>query len=115
MIEVKVTDDDKDILLVTRQGMCIMFKETDVRPTGRTSMGVRGMNLSFDDEVIGMQLNTQGRGTSSCLQNSAWEKRTSIEEFGIQHRGGKGVKCYKITEKNRKCSREQRRYMKIRK
>lgn len=98
LIEVKVTDDDKDILLVTRQGMCIMFKETDVRPTGRTSMGVRGMNLSFDDEVIGMQLNTQGEELL-LVSEFGMGKRTSIEEFGIQHRGGKGVKCYKITEK----------------
>lgn len=98
LIEVKVTDDEKDILLVTRQGMCIMFKETDVRPTGRTSMGVRGMNLSFDDEVIGMQLNTQGEELL-LVSEFGMGKRTSIEEFGIQHRGGKGVKCYKITEK----------------
>lgn len=98
LIEVKVTDDEKNILLVTRQGMCIMFKETDVRPTGRTSMGVRGMNLSFDDEVIGMQLNTQGEELL-LVSEFGMGKRTSIEEFGIQHRGGKGVKCYKITEK----------------
>ncbi len=98
LIEVKVTDDEKDILLVTRQGMCIMFKETDVRPTRRTSMGVRGMNLSFDDEVIGMQLNTQGEELL-LVSEFGMGKRTSIEEFGIQHRGGKGVKCYKITEK----------------
>ncbi|MCI8508150.1 MAG: DNA gyrase subunit A [Lachnospiraceae bacterium] len=98
LIEVKVTDDEKNIILVTRQGMCIMFKETDVRPTGRTSMGVRGMNLSFDDEVIGMQLNTQGEELL-LVSEFGMGKRTSIEEFGIQHRGGKGVKCYKITEK----------------
>lgn len=98
LIEVKVTDDEKNILLVTRQGMCIMFNETDVRPTGRTSMGVRGMNLSFDDEVIGMQLNTQGEELL-LVSEFGMGKRTSIEEFGIQHRGGKGVKCYKITEK----------------
>ena len=98
LIEVKVTDDEKNILLVTRQGMCIMFKETDVRPTGRTSMGDRGMNLSFDDEVIGMQLNTQGEELL-LVSEFGMGKRTSIEEFGIQHRGGKGVKCYKITEK----------------
>lgn len=98
LIEVKVTDDEKNILLVTRQGMCIMFKETDVRPTGRTSMGVWGMNLSFDDEVIGMQLNTQGEELL-LVSEFGMGKRTSIEEFGIQHRGGKGVKCYKITEK----------------
>lgn len=98
LIEVKVTDNEKDILLVTKQGQCIMFKETDVRPTGRTSMGVRGMNLSFDDEVIGMQLNTQGEELL-LVSEYGMGKRTSISEFGIQHRGGKGVKCYKITEK----------------
>lgn len=98
LIEVKVTDNEKSILLVTKHGQCIMFKETDVRPTGRTSMGVRGMNLSFDDEIIGMQLNTQGEELL-LVSEYGMGKRTSINEFGIQHRGGKGVKCYKITEK----------------
>ncbi len=98
LIEVKVTDNEKNIFLVTKHGQCITFKETDVRPTGRTSMGVRGMNLSFDDEVVGMQLNTQGEELL-LVSEFGMGKRTSIEEFGVQHRGGKGVKCYKITEK----------------
>lgn len=98
LIEVKVTDNEKDIFLVTRHGQCIRFKETDVRPTGRTSMGVRGMNLSFDDEIIGMQLNTQGEELL-LVSEYGMGKRTSIDEFSTQNRGGKGVKCYKITEK----------------
>lgn len=98
LIEVKVTDREKDILLVTKNGLCIRFNENDVRSTGRTSMGVIGMNLSYDDEVIGMQLNTQGNYLLLVSENGLG-KRTSIEEFSVQRRGGKGVKCYKITEK----------------
>lgn len=98
LIEVKVTDGKKDIILVTRQGQCIRFEEKDVRPTGRTSMGVIGMNLSFEDEIIGMQLNTQG-DTLLLVSEFGMGKRTDISEFTAQHRGGKGVRCYKITEK----------------
>ena len=98
LIEVKSTDNRKHIILVTKEGMCIRFKETDVRSTGRVSMGVRGMNLSDTDEVVGMQLDTQG----DCLlfvSEKGMGKRTSVSEFTCQNRGGKGVKCYKITEK----------------
>ena len=98
LIEVKSTDNRKHIILVTKEGMCIRFKETDVRSTGRVSMGVRGMNLSDTDEVVGMQLDTQG----DCLlfvAEKGMGKRTSVSEFTCQNRGGKGVKCYKITEK----------------
>ena len=98
LIEVKVTNADSEIFLVTKQGMCIKFKETDVRKTGRTSMGVIGMSLAPDDEIIGMQLNTQG-STFLFVSENGMGKRTDIEEFNIQYRGGKGVKCYKITEK----------------
>ncbi len=98
LIEVKVTDNEKDILLVTRHGQCIRFKETDVRPTGRTSIGVRGMNLGYDDEVVAMQMNTQGQNLL-LVSEFGMGKRTDIDEFAVQHRGGKGVKCYKITEK----------------
>ena len=98
LIEVKVTDKDKDIFLVTKLGMCIRFKETDVRPTGRATMGVIGMNLDDGDEIIGMQLNTQGDSLLIVSENGMG-KRTYLEEFTVQKRGGKGVKCYKITEK----------------
>lgn len=98
LIEVKVTDKEKDIFLVTKLGQCIRFDENDVRPTGRTSMGVIGMNLSYGDEVIGMQLNTQGEYLL-LVSEYGLGKRTKIEEFSVQRRGGKGVKCYKITEK----------------
>ena len=98
LIEVKNTSRDTEILLVTKQGMCIRFKETDVRPTGRASMGVIGMNLSDDDEIVGMQLDHHGDSLLIVSENGMG-KRTYLEEFTIQKRGGKGLKCYKITEK----------------
>ena len=98
LIEVKTTNKDTDILLVTKFGMCIRFKETDVRGTGRSSMGVIGMNLADRDEVIGMQLNTQGDELLIVSENGMG-KRTNINEFTVQRRGGKGIKCYKIVEK----------------
>lgn len=98
LIEVKVTDNEKDIILVTKYGQCIRFHETDVRKTGRTSMGVIGMNLTDDDEVIGMQLHTQG-DSLMIVSEKGLGKCTMMSEFSPQNRGGKGVKCYKITEK----------------
>ena len=98
LIEVKFTNNKKDIILVTKDGQCIRFKETDVRSTGRVSMGVRGINLMDGDEVVAMQLNSQGHYLLIVSENGMG-KRTSIGEFTCQNRGGKGVKCYKITEK----------------
>ena len=98
LIEVKVTDNAQDILLVTKYGQCIRFNEKDVRSTGRVSMGVRGMNLSDNDEIIGMQMSSQGKDML-IVSEKGMGKRTSMEEFTKQNRGGKGVKCYKITEK----------------
>ena len=98
LIEVKVTDNDQDILLVTKYGQCIRFSEKDVRSTGRVSMGVRGMNLGDGDVVIGMQISSQGKDML-IVSEKGMGKRTSMEEFTRQNRGGKGVKCYKITEK----------------
>ena len=98
LIEVKATDDKKDVILVTKYGQCIRFKENDVRSTGRVSMGVRGINLLDGDEVVAMQLNTQGYYLLVVSENGMG-KRTSISEFTCQNRGGKGVKCSKITEK----------------
>ena len=98
LIEVKFTDDSQDIFLVTKYGQCIRFKETDVRSTGRTSMGVRGMNLSDRDEVIGMQMASQGECLLEVSENG-YGKRTPIDEFTAQNRGGKGVRCYKIIDK----------------
>ena len=98
LIEVKVTDNNRDVFLVTKHGQCIRFSEKDVRKTGRVSMGVIGMNLSYDDEVVAMQLDTQG-DYILMVSEYGMGKRTALEEFTVQHRGGKGVKCYKITEK----------------
>jgi DNA gyrase subunit A len=98
LIEVKTTDQDDEIFLVTKQGMCIRFKETDVRATGRASMGVIGMNLNDLDEIVGMQMQRHGDSLLFVSENGLG-KRTYLDEFALQKRGGKGVKCYKITEK----------------
>ena len=98
LIEVKLTDNDKDIFLVTKYGQCIRFHETDVRKTGRVSMGVIGINLSDGDEVVAMQMNTQGEYLLVASEKGMG-KMTPISEFTAQNRGGKGVKCYKIMEK----------------
>ena len=98
LIEVKFTDGNQEIILATKFGQCIRFAETDVRTTGRTSMGVRGINLDDTDEVIGMQLATQGNELL-IVSEKGMGKRTLISDFSVQNRGGKGVKCYKITEK----------------
>ena len=98
LIEVKRTNNKKDIILVTKYGQCIRFHETDVRSTGRVSMGVIGMNLTDEDEVVGMQLNTQGDALM-IVSEKGLGKCTLMSEFSPQNRGGKGVKCYKITDK----------------
>lgn len=98
LIEVKSTNNEKDIILITKFGQCIRFHETDVRSTGRVSMGVIGMNLADQDEIIGMQLNTQGEYLL-IVSEKGMGKLTNMDEFTAQNRGGKGVKCYKIMEK----------------
>ena len=98
LIEVKLTDNSEDIILITKFGQCIRFHETDVRNTGRTSMGVIGMSLTDQDEVIAMQLASQG-DSLMIVSAKGLGKCTLVEEFTPQNRGGKGVKCYKITEK----------------
>ncbi len=98
LIEVKVTNDTQDIIMVTRHGHCIKFNERDVRATGRASMGVIGMNLSYDDEIVAMQLSSQGEYLL-FVSEFGMGKRTETSEFPVQRRGGKGIKCYKITGK----------------
>ena len=98
LIEVKATDNTEDIILATKKGMCIRFKETDVRVTGRVSIGVIGMKFDEDDEVIGMQMVSQGECLLVVSENGMG-KRTYVSEFTAQNRGGKGIRCYKITEK----------------
>ena len=98
LIEVKYTDGDQDVFLVTKYGQCIRFRESDVRATGRASMGVIGINLLDTDEVVGMQLSSQGEYMLTVSENGMG-KLTDINEFTVQNRGGKGVKCYKIIEK----------------
>ncbi len=98
LIEVKCTNKDDKVFIVTKKGMCIEFDESEVRPLSRAATGVKGIELDSDDEVIGMQLSHQG---DSLLFVSEYGigKRTNLSDFKIQHRGGKGLKCYRITEK----------------
>ncbi len=98
LIEVKRTSGDNDIMLITEYGQCIRFNEKDVRPTGRASMGVIGMSLDDQDKIVAMQLDTMGESILIASEKGLG-KCTLISEFSPQHRGGKGVKCYKITEK----------------
>ena len=98
LIEVKTVSKNAEVFLVTKNGMCIHFDEEDVRSTGRSSIGVRGMMLDDTDEIVGMQLNTQG-DSLLIVSEKGYGKRTTLDEFHSQFRGGKGVKCYKITEK----------------
>lgn len=99
LIEVKAVENDKEVFLVTKYGQCIRFKTTDVRPTGRSAMGVIGMNLTDGDEVVGMQLDSQGDALL-IVSEYGLGKRTPTSEFTVQHRGGKGIKCYRINEKS---------------
>ena len=98
LIEVKYTNNEQDVFLITKYGMCIRFRETDVRATGRASMGVIGMNLTDQDEIVAMQVRSQGEYLLVVSENGLG-KRTGMDEFTVQNRGGKGVKCYKITDK----------------
>jgi len=98
LVEVKTSDDTRDIFLVTKKGMSIRFNEKDVRKTGRSSMGVMGIDMDDDDEVVGMQMNTQGDALLIVTENGMG-KRTDIASFNLQKRRGKGLKCYRITEK----------------
>ena len=98
LIEAKTAYENDNIMFVTKYGQCIKFSVKDVRETGRSSIGVRGMNLSVGDEIVGMQLETQG-DSLLVVSEKGMGKRTSTDEFVLQRRGGKGVKCYKINEK----------------
>src|SRR5574344_2173105 len=98
LIEVKTTDSSSEIFLVTKYGMCIRFKETNVRETGRSSMGVIGITLDDGDEVVGMQLDSQG-DSLLIVSEKGYGKRSTLDQFRLQHRGGKGLRCYKIMEK----------------
>ena len=98
LIEVKYTNGEQDVFLATKKGMSIRFNESDVRATGRGSMGVWGIRLGKDDEVIGMQLRSQGEFLLFASEKGMG-KRTPADAFKVQHRGGRGVICYKLTEK----------------
>ncbi len=98
LIEAKLIDAGEDIMIGTRNGMAIRFNETDVRVTGRSSMGVRGISLDADDEVIGMQKLSQGDYVL-VVSEKGMGKLTHVDEFRAQKRGGKGLHCYRITEK----------------
>ena len=106
LIGVRVTDGTKKIILVTKLGQCILFDENDVRSMGRTARGVKGINLAANDHVIGMQItpNVASDGNEEdyllLVSENGFGKRTQINEFTPQRRGGKGIKCYKIVEKS---------------
>ena len=98
LIDVTISDNNDNIMLITKKGQGIKFRETDVRETGRSAMGVRGIELNQDDEVISMQLESQGECVLIVSANGMG-KRTPFTDFKLQNRGGKGVKCYKISDK----------------
>lgn len=101
LIEAKLIDAGEDVMIGTRNGMAIRFNESDVRVTGRSSMGVRGISLDADDEVIGMQKLSQGDYVL-VVSEKGMGKLTHVDEFKAQKRGGKGLHCYRITEKTGK-------------
>ncbi|MEG0181662.1 MAG: DNA gyrase subunit A, partial [Peptostreptococcaceae bacterium] len=98
LIDVKITNGQKDIVLVTENGMSIRFHETDIRPMGRTAMGVKGITLSGDDRVVSTNLSDEGQHLLVVSENG-FGKRTDIEEYRVQSRAGKGIKTYNIFEK----------------
>jgi len=98
LIDVTISDNNDNIMIITKKGQGIKFRETDVRETGRSAMGVRGIELNQDDEVISMQLESQGECVLIVSANGMG-KRTPFTDFKLQNRGGKGVKCYKISDK----------------
>ncbi|MCF0143038.1 MAG: DNA gyrase subunit A [Parasporobacterium sp.] len=98
LIEVKITDGSNDIFMISRGGQGIRFKESELRASGRASMGVIGMRFAEDDELISMQIREDGETILFATENGMG-KRTYIDEFDNHHRGGKGIICYKVTEK----------------
>ena len=98
LIEVKVAENSNEAFIITKYGQCIRFSIKDVRKTSRNSIGVRGINLAPRDEVVALQLDTQGNDLL-IVSEKGLGKRTDTNEFTVQHRGGKGIKCYKINEK----------------
>ena len=101
LIDVKITNGEKDVLLVTENGMSIRFNETDIRPMGRTAMGVKGITLSGDDRVVSMNLTDEGHELL-VVSEKGFGKRTDINEYRVQSRAGKGIKTYNIFEKTGK-------------
>ena len=101
LIDVKITNGEKDVILVTENGMSIRFNETDIRPMGRTAMGVKGITLSEEDKVVSMSLTDEGHELLVVSENG-FGKRTDIEEYRLQSRAGKGIKTYNIFEKTGK-------------
>ena len=99
-MDVRVTDGKSDIILVTKTGLSIRFKEDDVRAVGRTSMGVKGITLTGDDYVVGMEpITTEKDNYILAITENGFGKRTEVEEYRAQSRAGKGILTYKTTEK----------------
>lgn len=103
LIAVRLTDGQDNVVLVTEEGMSITFSEQDVRPMGRTAQGVIGIKLAEDDKVIGMESIISGaNATLLAITENGFGKRTDLEEYRIQNRGGRGVITYKVTQKTGK-------------
>ena len=104
LIDVRLTDGEDNVVLVTREGACITFGEKDVRPMGRTAQGVIGIRLNEEDSVIGMESIIEGNKNATLLAitENGFGKRTELDEYRVQTRGGKGVTTYKITPKTGK-------------
>ena len=100
LIDVRLTDGEDNVVLVTKKGMSITFDEKDVRPVGRVTQGVIGMRIDDDDSVIGMEPIIQGgKATLLAITENGFGKRTELDEYRVQNRGGRGVITYKITPK----------------
>ena len=100
LIDVRLTDGEDNVVLVTKKGQCITFDEKDVRPLGRSAQGVIGIRLDDGDEVIGMEpIVRGGKATLLAITENGFGKRTDLDEYRVQNRGGKGVITYKITPK----------------
>ena len=99
LIDARITDGNSDIVMVTREGLSIRFDEKDVRPMGRTSMGVKGINLSKDDKVVGMEPVTSDKDYVLAITENGFGKRTEVDEYRTQSRSGKGILTYKTTQK----------------
>ncbi len=98
LVSAVLTDGNQELILVSKKGKAVRFKESQVRPMGRSARGVRGINLAQDDELIAMEVAGAGTTILACTENG-YGKRTKVEEYTLHHRGGQGMMAMKLTEK----------------